>query len=424
MATFKERIAHLKESNARKLAEAQSEKNDSKSKKKRFKQCKPTDEASEFLPQTESNCQVIKLLYDVLDWKLRPKQLVKELPRGFLNNNYLVEVKGEGQLVVRHAQPEMHDLRDTWDLHQKKEFTFASAVGRNNLGPACTHYLELSDTIVSRHLEGWVPLDQKQAREHYRLILKMLTKLHGVPTQELLASESMVAEPFNVFEESEEFLRYCQSQTVVLPANVEDVFAALRRWKALLVSRPRPPECEYVVCHNDLRGDNIIALPSRRPDEDMQLRMIDFEWASLGDRYHDLATFSRLNGFADEDDVLLLKIYFGRFNDRQMVRLQLMKAVGDLYEAMRILAAVPFFRRHPHLADPSAEALPSDGPTTLPVFPSAADEKPPCPADVPSPPSSGGPLPPAMATRAADCYAAFEAKALSPEYFEYLANGL
>lgn len=54
-------------------------------------------------------------------------------------------------------------------------------------------------------------------------------------------------------------------------------------------------------------------------------------------------------------------------------------------QAMRILAAVPFFRRHPHLADPSAEALPSNGPTTLPIFPSAADEKPPCPADVPSP---------------------------------------
>ena len=39
-----------------------------------------------------------------------------------------------------------------------------------------------------------------------------------------------------------------------LQTAVGEVFAGLQRWKALLVSRPQPPECQYVVCHNDLCG--------------------------------------------------------------------------------------------------------------------------------------------------------------------------
>ena len=58
----------------------------------------------------------------------------------------------------------------------------------------------------------------------------------------------------------------------------------------------------------------------------------DVSYAPQGDRFYDLANFSRLNEFPDEEDVLLLKIYFGTFDDKQMVRLQLMKTVAELHE--------------------------------------------------------------------------------------------
>eukprot|EP00667_Euglena_gracilis_P016637 EG_transcript_17422 len=349
MASFKERIAKLRAANAAKLAEAEAEKDLPKSKKRCVRRPEPPPIAVAPTPALPagSDGAVLRCVADILDWKVRVKQVVQELPSGLLCDNHLITVKGEGTLVLRHARPELAELREAWAQPLAKEYAFASAIGRNNLGPTCTHFLPGTGTIVSRHLPDWSPLNKEKAREHYRLVMKMLNKLHILPTTELMASSSEVAEPFNVFQRCAEYLATCRANNVPLPADVDELYTALGRWQELVVTRPQPPECAFVVCHNDLHGANILSLPGKRPDDEMQLKMVDFEHAALGDRYFDLANFSRLNGFEDEEDVLILKIYFGRFNDKQMVRMQLMKTLADLHEAMRLMAAVPYFARHP-----------------------------------------------------------------------------
>eukprot|EP00668_Euglena_longa_P030095 GGOE01037503.1.p1 GENE.GGOE01037503.1~~GGOE01037503.1.p1 ORF type:complete len:439 (+),score=125.56 GGOE01037503.1:61-1377(+) len=438
MASFKERIAKLRAANAAKLAEAEAEKDQPKTKKRCLRRPETANPTTPLLSAEEvgPDSAVLGCIAGVLDWKARVKRVVRELSSGLLCTNHLVTVQGEGTLVLRHSRPELAELREAWGQPLAKEYAFASAVGRNSLGPTCTHFLEATGTIVSRHLPEWSPLDKKKAREHYRLVMQMMNKLHALPTTELLASSSDVAEPFNAFQQCEGFLAGCHARSVSLPDDVDDLYTALRRWQELVITRPQPPECAFVVCHNDLRGENILCLQPKRPDEEMQLRMIDFEHAALGDRYFDLASFSRLNGFEDEEDVLLLKIYFGRFNDKQMVRLQLMKAVADLHEAMRLMLAVPYYIRHPPADLP---AVPLDlRPPGQPLFPAGVDEPATdaasepdaaptfCFTEPPPPAASDAfsPLPAALAARAQHCFAAFRTKALAPQFTEYFAAGL
>ena len=58
-------------------------------------------------------------------------------------------------------------------------------------------------------------------------------------------------------------------------------------------------------CHNDLLTANFIL------DDGDVLRIIDWEYAGMGDRYFDLGNFAVNNELDDEDEERLLDAYFG-----------------------------------------------------------------------------------------------------------------
>jgi thiamine kinase-like enzyme len=195
--------------------------------------------------------------------------------------------------------------------------------------------------IIFKYFPEYLVLDSVKVRENYRVCVSHIKTLHSLPVKELtvIADNAL---PFNVFEACDEHLSYCKTNGIHLPENIDKLFDTLHQWRDIICSVPPPTECaSFVLCHNDLSSCNILARFPTSIKEDLQLRFVDFEHASLGDRFFDLANFSRLNQFQDEDDVLLLKVYFGKFNDKHMVRLQLLKAVADLHEAMRNLSLCP-----------------------------------------------------------------------------------
>ena len=59
-----------------------------------------------------------------------------------------------------------------------------------------------------------------------------------------------------------------------------------------------------VPCHNDLLTANFI-------HDGVRLRILDWEYAGMGDRYFDLGNLSVNNGFAEADDERLLAVYWG-----------------------------------------------------------------------------------------------------------------
>ena len=55
------------------------------------------------------------------------------------------------------------------------------------------------------------------------------------------------------------------------------------------------PEHAPVPCHNDLLTANFL-------HDGERVRIVDWEYAGMGDRYFDLGNLSVNNGFAEDDD--------------------------------------------------------------------------------------------------------------------------
>eukprot|EP01012_Entosiphon_sulcatum_P006995 TRINITY_DN13446_c0_g2_i1.p1 TRINITY_DN13446_c0_g2~~TRINITY_DN13446_c0_g2_i1.p1 ORF type:complete len:444 (+),score=78.26 TRINITY_DN13446_c0_g2_i1:27-1358(+) len=438
--SFHERLKRLEALTKREIEQA----SQPDAKRKRIAQSKAAaKEYTESLLRAELNKTdeqreheaVLKSLSPLLEWKLRPKSVVRALRHSALNTNYLVEVKGEGRFVLRRGvtHPRLRLVREALGLHRQREYNLAALLGRSNLAPPCVHHLRETDVFVTRFLDGFVPWDSCHLREDYRLCVELLKRLHAVGYGEL-PSDGLV--PFNVFDQCDERLAFCQSSPdgpELLPASLDQCMQVMRDWHKLLVSRPPPPEsATFVVCHNDLQASNIIVKRAQNIAKDeTQLKLVDFDYATIGDRFFDLAQVSRLNEFDENDDVLLLKMYFGRFDGGHMVRLQLLKSLGDLYEALRTYALLAAAGKPVDLSQSSASADPLTPANSCSDFPPTPPPTPVTP--VTTTPTSvvekieGLPpfiLPDGLRERADLCYARFEKKALSQEYTEYLRSAL
>jgi len=101
--------------------------------------------------------------------------------------------------------------------------------------------------------------------------------------------------------------------------------AAVRPWRAA------------ALCHNDLLNSNLLhegdgagggaAGPGR-------LRIVDWEYAGLGDPYFDLGNLSVNHGLGRESDLALLRHYFGRADEPELATLELFKLASEAREAM------------------------------------------------------------------------------------------
>ena len=82
-----------------------------------------------------------------------------------------------------------------------------------------------------------------------------------------------------------------------------------------------------MFCHNDLLNANFLV-------EDGQIRILDWEYAGMGDRYFDLANLSANHGLDADEERVLLRAYFGAAGPAHLARLGLMRFMSDFREAM------------------------------------------------------------------------------------------
>jgi thiamine kinase-like enzyme len=84
---------------------------------------------------------------------------------------------------------------------------------------------------------------------------------------------------------------------------------------------------ELRPCHNDLLNANFI-------DDGSRIRIIDWEYAGMGDPFFDLGNFSINHELTPDEDELLLGAYDGDVRPARLARLTLMRVVSDFREAM------------------------------------------------------------------------------------------
>ena len=118
----------------------------------------------------------------------------------------------------------------------------------------------------------------------------------------------------------EEYRREAEAHGVQVPTAYAAAHATSERIR--LARGPQP----IVPCHNDLLNANFL--------DDGEIRIVDWEYAGMGDRFFDLANLSVNHEFGAREDEVLLSEYFGEASSTAIEALAMMKFMSDFREAM------------------------------------------------------------------------------------------
>ena len=82
---------------------------------------------------------------------------------------------------------------------------------------------------------------------------------------------------------------------------------------------------DYKPCHNDYWCNNISI-----NDKTGDVKLLDYEYASMNDECYDFGIYSGMNYFTEEMDSVFVKQYYGSLNEEKLARLNLYKIMADI----------------------------------------------------------------------------------------------
>jgi thiamine kinase-like enzyme len=236
---------------------------------------------------------------------------IEELTGGITNRNYKISADGEC-FVLRLGGNETQFL----GIDRKTEYECSLLASQIGLAPEPTAFLEPEGYILSRFISGrGISAEEIGTEENIKRVVQSMKAYHAL---------DYFPGSFSPFRVAEEYARTARSFNVKLPEKMDWYLEKSREMEMAMYGReplqPRP-------CHNDLLNGNFI-------DDGSRIRILDWEYAGMGDIFFDLGNFAVQHEFSDEQDDLLLRTYFGAPTDSQRAHQQLMKIMSDLREAM------------------------------------------------------------------------------------------
>jgi thiamine kinase-like enzyme len=184
------------------------------------------------------------------------------------------------------------------------------------VGPQVAAYLPDSDVLVTRYLDGR-PLRTAEVSEPDVLadVAESLRALHKGPRLRTKLS------PFRAVERYREI---ATDHGVEADERYHRAHALAGEIEAVMQGRDHAP----VPCHGDLAPPNLIY-------DGEHVRIVDWEYAGMGDRFFDLGNLSANAVFDEGDDEWLLTAYFNEPpTDRRFASLRLMRLMSDFRDAM------------------------------------------------------------------------------------------
>lgn len=231
------------------------------------------------------------------------------LTDGITNQNYRIDA-GSESFVLRIAGANTELL----GIERPNEYAAHQTAAALGIAPEILYFIQPEGYIVSRFIAGRpAPPEEMAQPERLRQVAAVLQRVHAMPA---------IPGTFSPFRVVEDYTQTAQRYEVTFPDNFDWLVARMRDIEAAFLRDPFTP----CPCHNDLLNANFL--------DDGQLRILDWEYAGMGDRFFDLANFSVNHGFGDEQDHLLLEAYFGAATPARLARLKLMKIMSDFREAM------------------------------------------------------------------------------------------
>ena len=235
------------------------------------------------------------------------------LSGGITNRNFLVEVEDDSErYVIRLAGNDTHLLGISREVEQAATVA-AAGVG---VGPEVTAFIRPEGLLVTRFIVGSPVTDEAVHRpETIRRVADSIRRFHEGPAIPGLFIPLQIVEAYRAL---------ASARGVPIPIEYGLATAVGRRIELALLSNP----LELRPCHNDLLNANFI-------DDGKRIRIVDWEYAGMGDPFFDLGNFSVNHDLTRDEDRILLEAYDGGpTRADRLARLSLMRIVSDFREAM------------------------------------------------------------------------------------------
>ncbi len=237
------------------------------------------------------------------------RTVTSTLGGGITNLNYRVDVEEES-FVVRIPGKDSELL----GIDRQREHACTLAASQSGVGPDVVHYLEAEEVLVTSFIPGRpLSMEEMGRPTTIRRVAESLRRYHSGPA---------FPGTFSALETIREYLRISRSGAP-LPLRIDWMVEQAGVIDSALRAVTRPPR----PCHNDLLLGNFI-------DDGHRIRIVDWEYAAMGDPFFDLGNFAVHHGLSDAQEAMLLEAYLGQATAPDVARLKLMKIASDLREAM------------------------------------------------------------------------------------------
>jgi thiamine kinase-like enzyme len=213
--------------------------------------------------------------------------------------------------VIRLAGNDTHLL----GISREVEHAATVAAAGVGVGPEVTAFIRPEGYLVTRFIEGSAVSDEAVHRpETLVRVAESLRRVHDGPPIPGLFIPYRIVEAYRAL---------ALARGVTIPPEYELAQATTRRIELALLTNP----VELRPCHNDLLNANFI-------DDGTRIRIVDWEYAGMGDPFFDLGNFSINHELPPDEDAALLAAYEGEVRPDRLARLTLMRIVSDFREAM------------------------------------------------------------------------------------------
>lgn len=240
-------------------------------------------------------------------WPGRPAE-VEVLGGGITNHNFKVTLDSDSY-VLRVGGKDTGLL----GIDRSVEHVASRVAAELGIGPEIAAFVEPEGYLVTRFIEG-NPIPPKEMGRPPTIAraAETLRRIHEGPR---------IPGRFDSFRVVETYCATAAARGVPIP----DAYGRAKELadEIELARGPQP----LVPCHNDLLNANFI-------DDGERIRIVDWEYAGMGDRFFDLANFSINHEFGDHENEALLAAYFGETEPSHLASLTLMRFMSDFREAM------------------------------------------------------------------------------------------